>query len=81
MTPDMLIGVLAWVAVGLGSLVLALLSWFAVRIVRQLDTVTGLLQQQHNDFREEIHKHELRLVQLESWQRGIDRRQPPVATP
>ncbi len=70
MTPDMLVAVLAWVAVGLGTLVLALLSWFAIRVVGQLDDATVLMQQQHRDFMAEIHKHDLRLARLEVWREG-----------
>lgn len=61
----MLVTVLAWAAVALGTLVLSLLSWFALRVVHQLDHIGELMVTQNLAFTEEIHKHDLRIARLE----------------
>ncbi len=56
MTTDMIITVLVWASLALGALVLSMLTWFALRIIHQLDKVTDLLGEQHADFKGEMHK-------------------------
>lgn len=73
MTPEQVVSVLVWVAVGLGGITLCLLSWFAMRIVGQLDAVTNLLSTQYKDFIAEIHRQDLRIARLEAVQHGIGR--------
>lgn len=78
MSEQMIITVLAWAALGLGGVVLALLTWFALRIVAQLDHMADLLGRQHHDFKQEMakqredfknemHDHDLRIARIEGW--------------
>ncbi len=78
MTPEMLVTVLVWISVGLGSVVLGLLAWFATRIVGQLDDLIQKLGEYYQAFKEEIHKHDLRIARLEAWRDGISR---PIREP
>lgn len=54
---------LAWVAIAVGGVFVALVSWVAVRIVGRLDRLTELLQ---SDIRELLHQHDLRIARLEA---------------
>lgn len=56
----MLINVLAWGLVIIGGALVGALTWFAIRIVDQLDKLAGLL-------RESMHEHDLRIQRLEDW--------------
>lgn len=54
----MIVNVLAWGFVAVGSSFCVLLAWFAVRIVSQLDRLNDLVTR-------ELHEHDIRLVTLE----------------
>lgn len=66
MSPEMIMSALMWAALSMGTLVLSLLTWFALRVVKQLDHVSSLLVDQNTAFSSEIHKHDLRLANLEA---------------
>lgn len=69
----MLINVLAWGLVIIGGALVGALTWFAIRIVDQLDKLGGLL-------RESLHEHDLRIQRLEDWrQMTLNGRNPPTA--
>ena len=87
MTTDMIITVLVWASLALGALVLSMLTWFALRIIGQLDKVTALLAEQHadfkgemarqrEDFKNEMHEHDLRIARMEAW-RDLGVNRPP----
>lgn len=49
-----------------------LLSWFARRIVTQLDVLTTDGAALRELMREDIHKHDLRITKLENWREGVE---------
>lgn len=65
-TMDTMVTVLAWGFTVVGGSFCALLTWFAVRMVNQLDRITDM-------FQTEIHKHDVRITRLEE-RIGITRR-------
>lgn len=66
MSQEIIVSVLAWGFVVVGGAFCVLLSWFAIRIVNQLDRMTEL-------FQNEIHRHDIRITRLEERQ-GVTRR-------
>ncbi len=58
---------LTWGVISLGGAFVALLTWFAMRVVNQLDKITDL-------FTTEIHAHDIRITRLEVGA-GFTRRQ------
>lgn len=67
MDTQTLINVLAWGLVTVGAGLVAALTWFAIRIVSQLDTLAVAL-------RESLHAHDLRIQRLEDWKAVINTR-------
>ena len=67
MAEPQVISVLAWAFIVVGGAFCVMLSWFAVRIVTQLDHLTDMVVS-------ELHKHEVRLTRLEERQELRGRR-------
>ena len=60
MDTNTLINVMAWGLVIVGGGLVGSLTWFAMRIVDQLDRLAAM-------FREVTHEHDLRIQRLEDW--------------
>lgn len=73
MSEQMLISVLVWAACVLATAFLALLTWVALRIVSQGEKHTEQLDVIKGMVREELHKHDIRIVRLEE-RAGVTRR-------
>lgn len=65
-----------------GTLVILLgfISWFSGKIVDKVDSTNDKIDSTHALFVSEIHKHDLRLAELEGWKRGMDRRSNDART-
>lgn len=71
MDVQMLINVMAWGLVIIGGALVGALTWFAIRIVDQLDKLGAM-------FREAMHEHDLRIQRLEDWREmALNGRGPP----
>lgn len=73
MPEQMIISILAWAAVSLGTAFLALLVWVALRIVSLGEMHTKQLEEIRGMVLAELHKHDIRIVRLEE-RAGVTRR-------
>lgn len=65
MDTAMLIAVLSWGFVVVGTALTSCLVWFAIRVVGQLDRLEKMV-------RDEMHALDKRLTKLEAWRDGFE---------
>ncbi len=69
------LNVLAYGLVAVFGVLMAVLSWLAVRLINQNDRIEQKVEAGAKLFVDEIHRHDIRISNLESWRVFAEKRQ------